>query len=505
MNPLLLPLEVPVRIGRDEAQRRAAEELAKAKYGGTPEWLVDLAERADSVGSGASSSCSCGSSADRVGSGGGVNWGFVRRGAASCLVAIVLVVWRVGLPRWRRAPPRRGAWISTPTRPAADYRGRPSSTRPAATGRPRSGTGSGPWSASWRLQTILDVRPARTAWEAAYRASQVLPTCRESLQAGAESFNAVVYGDRPADSAAYQQMVAVDEQVTTRGRPGRPRRRRTGGASMSARSTVRRRTRWVVGVILVVGLVVSAVLVVVGTADRQQADDPRSSTRRGAGALGALLAAEGVRSPRPTGSTTRSPPPAPTGPWWSPTPTGSSEADARRLLTAGYGRVILLRPNAAALAAFGVRAAGGARSTGSLARRAARSRPRERAGTITAGRRARPATSPPDRPSSPATRLADGGTPTCGSAPPTGTPVELVGGGIANELARPDGNAAFAHERVRGAGRRSTWLMARRRGRADSPTAPTLLPPWWPIALAQAAVALRSWSRSGGAAGSARS
>ncbi len=63
-------------------------------------------------------------------------------------------------------------------------------------------------------QAILDVRPARTAWEAAYRASQVLPTCREVLQAGAESFNAVVYGDRPADSAAYQQMVAIEEQVT---------------------------------------------------------------------------------------------------------------------------------------------------------------------------------------------------------------------------------------------------------------------------------------------------
>ena len=63
-------------------------------------------------------------------------------------------------------------------------------------------------------QTILDVRPARTAWEAAYRASQALPTCPEALQAGAESFNAVVYGDRPADAATYQQMVAVDEQVT---------------------------------------------------------------------------------------------------------------------------------------------------------------------------------------------------------------------------------------------------------------------------------------------------
>jgi len=63
------------------------------------------------------------------------------------------------------------------------------------------------------VRTILDVRPARTAWEAAYSAARVLPASRDWLQQGAESFNAVVYGDRPADQAAYQQMVLVDEQV----------------------------------------------------------------------------------------------------------------------------------------------------------------------------------------------------------------------------------------------------------------------------------------------------
>jgi hypothetical protein len=211
MTPLLLPLEVPVRIGRDEAQRRAGEELAKAKYGGTPQWLLDLADRADSVvqrlvdlflrifG-------------DRVGAGAGVNWGFVVV-VLLLLAAVVLVVWRVGLPRWRGG--RRDAAVELdPTRAAADYR---TAAEQAAA--------AGDWAGAVRdrfravvreleVQTILDVRPARTASEAAYRASRVLPECTEALRAGAESFNAVVYGDRPATPATYQQLVALDEQVT---------------------------------------------------------------------------------------------------------------------------------------------------------------------------------------------------------------------------------------------------------------------------------------------------
>jgi hypothetical protein len=210
VNPILFPLEVPVRIGREEAQRRAAEELAKAKYGGTPDWLVELADRANRW-------------VQRIvdlisriliqrDSGGGVNWGFLLA-VAILLVAIALVVWRVGLPGWRLR--RRDAAVAADsTRPAADYR--VLAEQHAAQGH---------WSAAVRdrfralvreLETsvILDVRPARTAWEAAYRASRVLPSCQTALQSGAESFNAVVYGERPADSAAYQQMVAVDEQVT---------------------------------------------------------------------------------------------------------------------------------------------------------------------------------------------------------------------------------------------------------------------------------------------------
>jgi hypothetical protein len=210
VNPILLPLEVPVRIGRDEAQRRAAEELAKAKYGGTPDWLVELAERADRwVQRIVDLVFRIFVEQDQCG---GVNLGFLLA-VGILLVAIAVVVWRVGLPRWR--PHHRDAAVALDsTRPAADYRAL--AEQHAA---------SGDWAAAVRdrfralvreleTQAILDERPARTAWEAAYRASQVLPTCREALRTGAESFNAVVYGDRPATSAAYQQMVAVEQQVT---------------------------------------------------------------------------------------------------------------------------------------------------------------------------------------------------------------------------------------------------------------------------------------------------
>ena len=64
------------------------------------------------------------------------------------------------------------------------------------------------------VRTILDVRPARTASEAAYAAARALPEHTEALRVGAELFNAVVYGDRVADASAYAAMTTLDETVT---------------------------------------------------------------------------------------------------------------------------------------------------------------------------------------------------------------------------------------------------------------------------------------------------
>ena len=146
--PGLMPLDIPVGIDRDEARRRAVEELAKARYGGTPDWLEAV-----------------------------------------------------------------GSLDLDPTRSAGDYRS-------LADQHARAGD----WRAAVRdrfravvrdleVRTILDVRPARTAWEAAYAASRTLASALDPLHSGAETFNHVMYGEGVADAAAYARMVAVDQAV----------------------------------------------------------------------------------------------------------------------------------------------------------------------------------------------------------------------------------------------------------------------------------------------------
>lgn len=202
--------EIPVDIGRDEARQRALEELAKSKYrqGLPPEVegflrkVLDLLERIVGwlVGS-------------RIGQGGsGVNWGFAIA-VIILLVALGLIIWRVGLPKWRRRVPRGGVQLD-PTKPADDYRLMA-----------EDHAGRGDWGSAVRdrfravvreleVRTILDVRPARTAWEAAGSAARQLPDSQDALFAGAELFNDVMYGDRRPDAAAYAQMVSVDTAVT---------------------------------------------------------------------------------------------------------------------------------------------------------------------------------------------------------------------------------------------------------------------------------------------------
>jgi hypothetical protein len=69
-----------------------------------------------------------------------------------------------------------------------------------------------------------------------------------------------------------------------------------------------------------------------------------------------------------------------------------------------------------------------------------------------------------------------------------GPPVELVAGGISNAALDQAGNAAFGMN-VFGPQTGVTWLMARTASTGADAGPPGLLPSWWPIALAQAAVA----------------
>jgi hypothetical protein len=204
-----LPLEIPVGLDRDEARRRALEELAKAKYGGRPGWVDSAIERAFRLFE-KIYALYLQSLANQQ-SGGGISWGFVIA-VSVLLVALALVVWKVGLPRWRARRPDGAVQLDAST-PAADYRS-------TAEDHARAGDWAGAVRDRFRAvvreletRTILQVRPARTAWEAAYSAVRVVPAAQPALYAGADLFNRVVYGDQPADEAAYQQMVTIDDAV----------------------------------------------------------------------------------------------------------------------------------------------------------------------------------------------------------------------------------------------------------------------------------------------------
>lgn len=206
----LVGLDIPIRLGRDEAAQRAAEELAKAKYGGVPDWLVRLGERSDRFLTKVLDLI-FGNQLGR-GTGGGISPGFVIV-TVTLLAVLALLIWRVGLPRWRARRPEPSLELDA-TRAPADYRGQAEAYAAA-----------GDWAAATRdrfralvreleVRTILDVRPARTASEAAYAASRALPDHAEALRVGAELFNAVVYGDRVADATAYAAMSTLDVTVT---------------------------------------------------------------------------------------------------------------------------------------------------------------------------------------------------------------------------------------------------------------------------------------------------
>ena len=209
MTGWLVPLDIPVDIDRAAAQRRALDELARAKYGGVPDVVEDALRRSLEFLEDISSYLS---GLGRV-SGGGVGPGF---GIAVLvlLVAAALVVWRVGLPRWVKRRVASDDLALDATRAATDYRAEAEAAAAA-----------GQWQHAVRdrfralvreleVRTVLDVRPARTAWEAASAADRVLPDSGPDLFAGADLFSGVSYGDRPAAQHDYEAMVGIDQRVT---------------------------------------------------------------------------------------------------------------------------------------------------------------------------------------------------------------------------------------------------------------------------------------------------
>ncbi len=214
MNPLLgavlarAPFDVPVVIGREEAQRLARLELARQEYQKDDQtwvqkaiqWLLD---RINDV-------------LDRATTTSPLGW----FGLLGIVVLVVLIVVAV---RRRTGALGRSAYdaaqFDVGDRSAADFRSAADAY-----------AASGAWAEAVRARLravvreleergLVDARPGRTADEIARDGGTALPSVASGLRAGARLFDDVWYGGRPADARSYEQLVALGEAVSS-AKPG---------------------------------------------------------------------------------------------------------------------------------------------------------------------------------------------------------------------------------------------------------------------------------------------
>lgn len=214
MNPLLgavlarAPFDVPVVIGREEAQRLARLELARQEYQKDDQtwvqkaiqWLLD---RINDV-------------LDRATTTSPLGW----FGLLGIVVLVVLIV--VAVRRRTGALGRStydAAQFDVGDRSAADFRSAADAY-----------AASGAWAEAVRARLravvreleergLVDARPGRTADEIARDGGTALPSVAADLRAGARLFDDVWYGGRPADARSYEQLVALDKAVSS-AKPG---------------------------------------------------------------------------------------------------------------------------------------------------------------------------------------------------------------------------------------------------------------------------------------------
>ncbi|MFJ8351442.1 DUF4129 domain-containing protein [Streptomyces sp. NPDC094153] len=139
-------------------------------------------------------------------------------GSVGLIVVLVAVLAVAGALWWRLGTPRRG-----PTSSSALFDNRPRSAaehRAAA----EAHAAQGHWNQavqermrvivrSLEERALLDIRPGRTADEAAAEAGRALPAHAERLRAAARDFDDVTYGGRRATEAAYQRIAELDRHL----------------------------------------------------------------------------------------------------------------------------------------------------------------------------------------------------------------------------------------------------------------------------------------------------
>ncbi|WP_333778895.1 DUF4129 domain-containing protein [Streptomyces sp. IBSBF 3136] len=193
----------PVTTPRDPAREAARRELAKRMYHENDpgllqralnalwDWIARLLDRAASATPG---------------------------GTLGLLVVVLFVVavlaalwWRLGTPR--REPVSSATLFDDRPRSAAEHR--------AAAG---AHAAQGHWNQavqermraivrSLEERALLDVRPGRTADEAAAEAGRALPSHTDRLRAAAREFDDVTYGGRRATEPSYQRIAELDRDL----------------------------------------------------------------------------------------------------------------------------------------------------------------------------------------------------------------------------------------------------------------------------------------------------
>ncbi|MEU0054365.1 DUF4129 domain-containing protein [Streptomyces sp. NPDC006309] len=139
-------------------------------------------------------------------------------GTVGLLVVILFVVavlaalwWRLGTPR--RRPASAATLFGDRPRSAADHRA--ASEAHAARGHWNQAVQERVRALVRSLEerTLLDVRPGRTADEAAAEAGRVLPAHTDRLRAAAREFDDITYGGRAAGAQSYHRVAALDRDV----------------------------------------------------------------------------------------------------------------------------------------------------------------------------------------------------------------------------------------------------------------------------------------------------
>ncbi|MFF0096899.1 DUF4129 domain-containing protein [Streptomyces canus] len=195
--------EPPLTIPRDPAREAARRELSKRMYHeNDPSWfqraLNAFWDWVDKLFNTAASA--------------------TPGGPLGLVVVIAAVLLVAGALWWRLGSPRRGAVSS-----AALFDDRPRSAadhRAAA----EAHAAQGHWNQavqermraivrSLEERTLLDIRPGRTADEAAAEAGRALPSHTDRLRSAARDFDDVTYGGRAATEQSYHRIAELDRDL----------------------------------------------------------------------------------------------------------------------------------------------------------------------------------------------------------------------------------------------------------------------------------------------------